>query len=70
MGVWGGNTVGIRLQNNPNPQELDRTPRLGVENLILFIILYNKFDGPPKGFLRPRFLPMGGNLDNNFYEIV
>ena len=40
-GGGGGDTLGIRQQNNPNPRELDGTPRHGMGNYILFLELLN-----------------------------
>ena len=36
-GGGSGDTVGIRKQNNPNPRELDRPPRLGDGKLDTFL---------------------------------
>ena len=38
----GRDTVGIRQQNNPNPWELDRSPRQGVGDKILFLKVLNQ----------------------------
>ena len=54
-GGGGVDTRGIRLQTNLNHQELDRAPKpwggiLDTSPGTSKIKLYNKFDGPSKGF--------------------
>ena len=71
--VGWGDTGGIRSQNNPNPRELNRTPRHGGGKFDTFCGS-SKLDHITNFMIRPgdfghHILPMGWELDPNFSKL-
>ena len=66
----GGDTLGIRQQNNPNHRELDGTPRHIWEGKLDNFSRSSKLNYITNLIAHPRdFGPMGGELVNNFSKL-